>query len=143
MTANKQKKSKRLGKDEYEWLAAFRSALRRFLSFSEAAAEAVGLTPQQHQALLAIRGVPGRNHLTNGELAESLRIKHHSAVGLINRLEVQGLIARAQGQIDRRQVYVTLTPRGEEILEQLTTAHQEELRQIAPQLQSILDDLRG
>lgn len=130
-----------LSKAEYEMLAAFRYTLRSFLGFSQTAAASVGLTPQQHQALLAIKGFPGRDYVTNGELAEQLQIKHHSAVGLLNRLEAQGLLAREQGHSDKRKVYVTLTPRGTRLLEKLTAAHQDELRQIASQLRSILERL--
>lgn len=135
------KSRRRLSKKEYESLSAFRYALRRFLRFSEDAAEAVGLTPQQHQALLAIKGFPGRERVTNGELAERLQIKHHSVVGLVNRLESQGLVAREQGDSDRREVYVALTERGAELLERLTAAHQDELRRIAPQLSSVLGNI--
>ncbi|HEX8687514.1 MAG TPA: MarR family transcriptional regulator [Pyrinomonadaceae bacterium] len=132
---------RRLSKKEYESLSAFRYALRRYLRFSEEAAAAVGLTPQQHQALLAVKGFPGREHVTNGELAERLQIKHHSVVGLVNRLEAQGLIVREQGESDRREFYITLTERGVELLERLTAAHQEELRRIAPQLSNVLGDI--
>lgn len=135
------KSRKRLTKKDYESLSAFRYALRRFLRFSEEAAESVGLTPQQHQALLAIKGFPGREHATNGELAERLQIKHHSVVGLVNRLEAQGLIVREQGDNDRREVYVGLTKQGAELLERLTAIHQEELRHIAPLLSAILEDV--
>ncbi len=141
MGAKGGKPKKRLNKQEYESLSAFRYALRRFLRFSEEAAEAVGLTPQQHQALLAIKGFPGRERVTNGELAERLQVRHHSVVGLVNRLEAQGLIVREQGESDRREFYITLTPRGAELLERLTAAHQEELRRIAPQLGAILDGI--
>jgi DNA-binding MarR family transcriptional regulator len=142
MSAKRPKSRKRLGKAEYESLSAFRYALRRFLRFSEDAAEGVGLTPHQHQALLAIKGFTGRDYVTNGELAERLQIKHHSAVGLVNRLEAQGLIVRKQGVSDRREVYVTLTQRGAELLEQLAAVHQEELQSVAPQLNTILESLR-
>lgn len=141
MSAKKQKARRRLSKAEYESLSAFRHALRRFLRFSADAAEAVGLTPHQHQALLAIKGFPGRDFVTNGELAERLQIKHHSAVGLVNRLEAQGFIVREQGESDRREVYVTLTARGAELLERLTAVHQEELRLIAPQLTASLESI--
>ena len=137
------KSRRRLSKKEYESLAAFRYALRRFQRFSEEAAEAVGLTSQQHQALLAIKGFPGRERVTNGELAERLQIRHHSVVGLVNRLEAQGLIVREQGESDRREFYITLTERGAELLERLTATHQEELRHIAPQLGAILDGIGG
>src|ERR1051325_8418632 len=126
-----------LEKAEYEMLAAFRYALRQFLRFSEEAAASVGLTPQQHQALLAVKGYPGRDYVTNGELAEQLQIRHHSAVGLINRLEAQGLLERSwEHGDDRRKVYVRLTGRGAKLLERLTAAQQEELRRNVPQLQS-------
>lgn len=141
MVLKKSKSRRSLKKAEYETLAAFRYALRSFLRFSEEAAAGVGLTPQQHQALLAVKGFPGRDYVTNGELAEQLQLKHHSAVGLVNRLEAQGLLAREQGHSDKRQVYLTLTPRGTKLLAQLTTAHQDELRQIASQLSSILERL--
>jgi DNA-binding MarR family transcriptional regulator len=126
-----------LKKEEYEALASFRHALRRFLKFSEEAARAVGLTPQQHQALLAIKGA-GSDSITNGELAERLQIKHHSAVGLINRLARMGLVRRERDREDRRKVRVRLTPKGTAILERLTEAHRDELRSIAPHLRSIL-----
>ena len=138
MSAKESKSRQRLSKKEYESLSAFRYALRRFLRFSESAAEAVGLTPHQHQALLAIKGFSGRDYVTNNELAEQLQIKHHSAVGLVNRLEAQGLIMRTHGDSDRRKVYVTLTKPGAELLEKLTTAHREELQDIGPQLGTIL-----
>ena len=142
MSAKRSKSRKRLSKTEYEALSAFRYTLRRFLKFSEEAAESVGLTPAQHQALLAIKGFPGREYVTNGELAERLQVKHHSAVGLINRLEAQGLIVREQGESDRREVYVALTRRGAELLERLAAVHQEELKHVAPQLTTILGSLR-
>lgn len=142
MGTNSAKSRKRLSKKDYESLSAFRYALRRFLRFSEEAAEAVGLTPQQHQALLAIKGFPGRDRVTNGELAERLQVRHHSVVGLVNRLETQGLIVREQGESDRREFYITLTEQGAELLERLTAVHQEELRHIAPQLGDALGSLR-
>jgi DNA-binding MarR family transcriptional regulator len=134
---------KRLSKAEYESLADFRYALRRFLKFSEDAAEAIGLTPRQHQALLAIKGYPERDRVTNGELAARLQIKHQSAVGLVNRLETQVLICRSPGEHDGREVYLQLTRRGEELLEQLAAAHQEELRRVGPRLIKMLEKLAG
>ncbi|HEX8890319.1 MAG TPA: MarR family transcriptional regulator [Pyrinomonadaceae bacterium] len=141
MSGRKQKSGKHLSRADYESLSAFRHALRQFLKFSEEATRAVGLTPTQHQALLAIKGFPEREQMTNGELAERLHIKHHSAVGLINRLEAQGLVVRQKGDSDRREVYVTLTKRGAKLLERLTAVHQQELRYIAPQLSRILESV--
>ena len=131
----------KISKAEYETLASFRYALRQFLHFSEAAAEATGLTPQQHQALLAIRGFPGRDRVTVGELAERLQIRHHSTVGLVDRLVAQKLVTRELAEDDRRQVYVALTSRGLGTLEQLSDAHRAELRRIGPQLSQLLTQL--
>ncbi len=125
-------------KTEYEILAEFRYALRRFLRFSESAAGEVGLTPQQHQALLAIKGFPGREKITIGELAERLQIRHHSAVGLADRLEADRLIRRSPGTDDRRQVYISLTPHGDAVIEQLSALHHEQLRRLSPQLRELM-----
>jgi DNA-binding MarR family transcriptional regulator len=128
-------------KTEYELLAAFRYALRLFFRFSEDAARKVGLSPRQYQAMLAIMGLPERDKLTLGELAEQLQIKHHSAVGLVNRLVTQKLVVRQPDTRDRRQVYVRLTQRGEEMLNRLATVHSEELSRIGPKLNEILGRL--
>ena len=142
MSEKKSKKGQFLSKSDYESLADFRYAVRKFLKFSESAAEAAGLTPNQHQALLAIKGFPGRSSITNGELAERLQIKHHSAVGLINRLEAQDLIYREQNNDDRRKVNVALTKSGEKLIEQLAAVHREELKRLAPQLTGSLENLK-
>lgn len=125
----------------YETLAEFRYALRKFLRFSEAAAQAVGLTPQQHQAMLAIKGFPGRDKVTIGELAERLQIKHHSAVGLADRLVAENYVRRVASPKDLRQVCLALTPRGESILEKLSATHREQLHQIGPQISRLLKKL--
>jgi DNA-binding MarR family transcriptional regulator len=132
-----------LSKAEYELLASFRYALRQFLHFSEEAARAVGLEPQQHQALLAVKGFPGRDWVTVGELAEQLQIRHHSAVGLVNRMETNGWLVRMPASEDRRQVHVALTPQGAALLEQLAAIHKEELRRLGPQLHLLLARLSG
>jgi DNA-binding MarR family transcriptional regulator len=130
-----------LGKAQYEKLAAFRYHLRQFTRFSELAAENAGLTPRQYQALLAIKGFPNRERITIGELAEQLHIAHHSAVGLVDRSVEQNLIAREQGVEDRRQVYIRLTQRGAEILEQLSGAHRTEIDRLGPRLGLLLKRL--
>lgn len=113
-------------------LAAFRYSLRQFLKFSEDAAHKAGLTPQQHQALLAIKGFPDRDFVMIGELAERLQLVHHSAVGLVDRLEKQKYIRRAKDPLDHRQVRVKLTAKGEKVLEKLSTEHREQLRRLTP-----------
>jgi DNA-binding MarR family transcriptional regulator len=136
MTRNKQ-----LIKAQYETLAAFRYALRQFIHFSEEAAQAAGITPQQHQALLAIKGFPGRESVTVGELAERLQLRHHSAVGLIDRLVAERLVSRAISAEDRRQVFVQLTSGGEKVLEKLSSAHSKQLKRIGPELNLLLKRL--
>jgi DNA-binding MarR family transcriptional regulator len=126
-------------KSDYEALAAWRYELRRFLHFSEEAAAAEGLSPQQHQALLAIKGFPRRECITIGELAEKLQVKHHSAVGLVDRLVADKLVEREPSAEDRRKVLVTVTPRGQRILSKLTTVHRQELRRIGPTFRALLD----
>lgn len=128
-------------KGDYETLAEFRYALRCFLRFSENAAEFAGLTMQQHQALLFIIGYPGREQVTIGELAERLQIRHHSAVGMVDRLEEQGLVERIHNGMDRRQVFIRLTDKGIGVLKSLASTHQEELRQLGPQLCNMLEQI--
>jgi DNA-binding MarR family transcriptional regulator len=128
-------------KNDYETLAEFRYALRCFLHFSENAAGTVGLSLQQHQALLFIIGFPGREQITIGELAERLQILHHSAVGLANRLEEQGLVERIPNEKDKRQVFIGLTEKGVKVLETLASIHREELRHTGPQLCSMLEQI--
>ncbi len=132
---------KKLSKSQYEKLAAFRYALRQFLRFSEDAAKLAGLTPQQHQALLAIKGFPRRDAITVGELAERLQLRHHSTVELLDRLANLKLVARAPSDADRRQVNVRLTARGEQVLDKLSSAHEEQLRRIGPELSGLLNQL--
>ena len=128
----------RLSKDQYELLASFRYALRLFLHFSETAANAAGITPQHHQALLAIKGFPGRESVSIGELAERLQIRHHSAVGLVDRLVTEKLVRREPSAGDHRQVMVRLTRRGESVLEKLSELHQTELKTLGPELRRML-----
>ncbi|HEX4342191.1 MAG TPA: MarR family transcriptional regulator [Verrucomicrobiae bacterium] len=132
---------KKLSKSQYENLAAFRYALRQFLHFSEQAAERAGITPQQHQALLAIKGFPNRDIVTVGELAERLQLRHHSTVGLLDRLMDLKLVRREPSVTDRRQVLVRLSPRGEQILDRLSAAHEEQLMRVGPELSAALKRL--
>ncbi len=125
---------------DYRALAGFRRQLRTFLSFSEEAAAAAGLTAQQHQALLALRAAPERM-LTVGELADHLRLRPHSASGLVDRLQKLDLVRRAPTGGDRRRVPVTLTDRGTDTIAQLALAHRDELRRLRPLLTAMLDAL--
>ena len=120
-------RARRISKLDYETLAAFRYALRRFLRFTEEGARAAGLTPQQHQLLLAIKGRPGRAWASVGELAEALQIRHHTAVGLVDRCESARLIRRVADSSDRRQVRVLLTAAGEQLLGRLSAENRVEL----------------
>jgi len=118
-------------KEEFEALANFRYAIRRFLRFSEQAARKAGITPQQYQLLLAIKGFPERDYASVSELTERLQLQQHSAVGLIDRTEALGLVRREQGQPpDRRLVFVHLTTAGEELLRRLAALHRQELRNL-------------
>ena len=126
---------------DYRALADLRYQLRRFLSFSEAAARGAGLEPQQHQLLLAVKGLPAGTSATVGALAERLQLHHHSAVELIDRMEVRRLVRRVRAGVDRRRVLVELTPRAERALARLSAAHRRALRSIAPGLRETLDAL--
>jgi len=127
-----------LAKADYETLAEFRYLLRQFGAFSEDAARQAALTVQQHQALLAIKGFPGREELTVGELAERLNLKHHSVVGLVDRLMGRGLIQRRHDAMDRRRVLIALSAKAETLLLALTLVHRDELRRLAPLLRALL-----
>lgn len=132
-----------LSDEHYRALAEFRYQLRQFLRRSEEAARAAGLEPQQHQLLLALRGLPPGREPTIGELAERLQIQHHSAVELVDRLERRGLVRRERGERDRRQVYVRLTAEGERVLGDLAAFHWQELQTIGPELIRALERITG
>jgi DNA-binding MarR family transcriptional regulator len=135
----KPRETRTLAPGEYQVLAAFRHTLRHFLSFSEAAAAEVGLAAQQYQALLAIKGCPGRDYVTINELANLLLIKHNSAVGLVNRLEAEGLVKRSVAREDRRKVNLRLTRKGSRVFERLAAVHRDELQRIGPKLSEFAD----
>lgn len=124
---------------DYRALADFRYQIRRFLHFSEEAARQEDLEAQQHQMMLAIRGVESGEGPTIGVLADYMLIRHNSAVGLIDRLEKRGLVARERRSEDRRQAIVRLTPAGENVLERLADSHRAELANLAPHLISALE----
>ncbi len=116
-----------LSEADYRALAEFRYQLRKFLHFSENAARRAGLQPRHHQALLAIKGLPGA---TVGDLAERLTIRPHSAGELVNRLVAAKLVRRVTDTVDRRRIRLALTPAAERRLETLTIAHRGELKRL-------------
>ncbi|KAB2873404.1 MAG: MarR family transcriptional regulator [Burkholderiaceae bacterium] len=126
---------------DYAALAAFRHALRRFLTFSEAAATAAGLTGQHYQALLVVRANPSTRQMTINELARQLLIKHNSAVGLVDRLVDQGLLVRKAASDDRRKVELRLTAKGLRVLDRLADRHRAELEHSGPHLRHLLQQL--
>jgi DNA-binding MarR family transcriptional regulator len=127
----KPESSSRLDKSDFEALSEFRYQLRRFLRFSEGAAEGEGLTPLQYLLLLHIKGYPGRDTATVGELAERLQAQPHGVLALVSRCEAAGLVSRTPGQSDRRQVLVALTELGEQRLERLAALHRAELQSLS------------
>lgn len=126
---------------DYRSLAEFRYAIRKFLAFSEAAASEAGLTAQQHQALLTIKGVGEADGLSVGDLATRLLVRQHTAAELANRLEEAGLVRRRSDPKDGRRVLLTLTPESENRLQSLSSIHLDEISSMAPQLVSILAKL--
>ena len=129
----------RLTSEDYENLLAFRIGLRRFLRWSEAQAREVGLTPAQHQLLLAIKGHPGADPPTVGDLAEYLLLRPHSTVELIDRAEAAGLVERWGDDGDGRITRVRLTADDPGRLDRLAAAHLDELRRLAPILDHLTD----
>jgi DNA-binding MarR family transcriptional regulator len=126
---------------EYVALAEFRYQIRRFVNFSANAARDAGLNLQQHQLLLALKGIPPGQDSTIGYLAERLHIRHHSAVELVNRLCRAGLARRRRDPADKRRVRITITPRGARLLRKLTLAHYSELQSMGPALIKTLQRL--
>ncbi len=133
---------KELSAADYRLLADFRFQIRKFLHFSEQAAKLEGLEPQQHQMLLAIKALGEAEEPSVGRLAEHLFIRHHSAVGLLDRLEQRSLVRRTRARTgDRRQVSVHLTTQGARILRKLTEIHRKELLSSDPGLVESLQAL--
>jgi DNA-binding MarR family transcriptional regulator len=123
---------------EYAMLAAFRYKLRQFLAFSEKTAAKAGVTQQQYQALLVVRAHAGPGLVTISDLAAQMLIKHHSAVGMVNRLEELGLVRREQDSGDRRKVGLRLTANGMRVFDRLAAVHRVELRRIGRDLSRFL-----
>lgn len=115
---------------EYRTLAQFRRALRTFLRFSEEAAREAGITPGQYQLMVVIRGADARTAPTVGDIADALKLRHHSAVELVDRAVAAGLIRRRPDPEDGRRQRLTLTPAGEDMLAGLAAVHLDELRRL-------------
>jgi len=126
---------------DYRTLATFRHSLRKFLRFSEGAARTEGLTPNQHQLLLAIRGFNGPDAPTIGDAAESLQLQHHSVVELVDRAVEAGLVTRRVDRNDRRRQRLALTAKGARTLAHLSAAHREELRRFRDEMTEVLHKL--
>jgi DNA-binding MarR family transcriptional regulator len=126
---------------DFQSMAELRYQIRRFLRFSETAARQAGIEPQQHQLLLAIRGLPDHLKPTVGVLAERMQLQHHSTVELIDRLVDRGFLCRLRATDDRRRVLVKLTHDGEEFLKRLSIHHLQELQSAGPRFVNILQGL--
>ncbi|WP_427896197.1 MarR family winged helix-turn-helix transcriptional regulator [Kribbella sp. GL6] len=120
-----------LTKADFEALARFRSGIRRYLRFSEQTVREHGLTPQQYQLMLALKGYPGRDWATLRELADRLQLRHHSVVELVDRAQAQDLVRRDPHPDDARAVQVRLTPNGERALGRLSALHRDELQRMS------------
>lgn len=128
---------------DYARLASWRHTLRNFLRFSERAAAEAGLATQQYQAMLIVRGCPDTQRVTINDLARELYIKHHSAVGLVDRLVEQGLLTREGSRADRRKVELALTPHGRDVLATLAGMHRRELKRLGPILKRFFTEISG
>ena len=135
------KAARDLSRDRYRDLAEFRRQIRQFLHFSDVTAKEHGIEPQQHQLLLAVHGLPEGAKPTIREIATRLFIQHHSAVELVDRLEQTGAIVRCPGTIDKREVWIRLTPAGLATLRQLALAHRAELERSGPELANALNSI--
>jgi DNA-binding MarR family transcriptional regulator len=133
--------AKKINSSDFKAMAELRYQIRRYLRFSETAARQAGIEPQQHQLLLAIRGLPDNLKPTIGVLAERMQLQHHSTVELIDRLVDRNLLCRLRATDDRRQVLVKLTREGEEFLKTLSLYHLQELQSAGPKFVKILQDL--
>ena len=132
-----------LSQDDYATLLGFRTKLRRYLRWSEDQARSAGITPAQHQLLLAVKGLSADRPPAVGDLADCLLLRHHSAVELIDRAEQAGLVRRVRDLDDGRLTRVRLTDIGDRILGELTILHLSELRSLAPVLRHLTAEMGG
>jgi DNA-binding MarR family transcriptional regulator len=132
----------RLTKEDFEAQDEFRYALRLFLGHSERVAREAGVTPQQYQALLSVKGYRGGDSIRITEMAERLQLKHHSVVELIDRMQAQGLVARVADSHDRRQVLVALTDKGERYVQLVAGRNRAKLRELQTQIYDFIQRLQ-
>lgn len=130
-----------LNSPEFETLAAFRYQVRKFLRFSKDLLSAEDLTPDQYQALLAIRAFSDQQKLSIRDLAEQLQVRHHSTVGIVDQLVSRAAVVRQVSPDDRRKVLLTLTPKGEELVARLAPPHRQELTRLCPEMIETLQRL--
>lgn len=128
----------RISNADYRSLASFRYEIRKFLAFSEQAAREAGIEPQQHQLLLAVRGLPEGTRPTIRAVAERLCVQHHTTVALVDKLEERGFIERRRSTVDRREVLLQLTPKGGAMLRKLSALHRQQLRTVGPNMLAAL-----
>lgn len=131
----------KLSNADYRSLAAFRFEIRKFLSFSEQAAREAGIEPQQHQLLLAVRGLPESLRPTIRTISERLCVQHHTTVALVDKLEARGLLRRERSTLDRREVLLRLTEDGAELLRGLSAQHRQQLQTVGPALLMALQSI--
>ena len=136
-------KPSRVTVHDYRALAAFRYELRAFLAFSEQAARAAGIEPQQHQLLLAVGGLPAGLRPNIRTLAERLCVQHHTTVALVDKLEQRGLVLRERSAEDKREVLVRLTAEGAKLLRELSRQHRSRLQSAGPVLLDALGSILG
>jgi DNA-binding MarR family transcriptional regulator len=137
-TRYNRRRQKALSLGDYQSLAELRYQIRRFIHFSEHAVRTAGLEPRQHQLMLTLKALPNEVRPRIGELAERLMIQHHSTVELVNRLAKAGYVRRSRGDADRREVLLSLTSKGEKVLQELSLHHRAELRTRGPALVAAL-----
>jgi DNA-binding MarR family transcriptional regulator len=128
---------------DFETLATFRYQVRRFLRFSKDLLSSEDLTPDQYQALLAIRASSSKGKLSIRDLAEQLQVRHHSTVGIVDQLVSRGAVVRQVAPDDRRKILLTLTEKGEELVERLAPPHHRELSRLCPEMIQTLERICG
>lgn len=123
---------------DFETLASFRHLVRKFLRFSKDLLCSEDLTPDQYQALLAIRAFSSKSKLSIRDLAEQLQVRHHSTVGIVDQLVLRQAVVREVAPHDRRKIFLTLTEKGEDLVNRLAPPHRDELLRLSPEMIEVL-----